>query len=96
VRPGQVAGSTHERVIVEDVKDAGYRLDDIVLTQLGFAAATAAAFAGPFATAPAVAEPASPPASTAVTVIVLLIRAATVLLATRALLVTVTVLVARI
>ena len=35
VRTGQVAGGAHEGVVVEDVEDAGYRLDDVVLTQFG-------------------------------------------------------------
>ena len=82
VRAGQVAGGAHEGVIVEDVKNAGYRLDDVVVAQFGVAT-----FApGALTTPPAIAEPAASPALTAFAVVVLLIRAAT-LLAARALLV---------
>jgi hypothetical protein len=77
VRTGQVAGGAHERVIVEDVKDAGDRLNDVVLTQFGVGAVSR-----PFAAAPAIAEPASPTALTPVTVVV-----AATLLAARALLI---------
>ena len=79
VRTGEVTGGAHERVIVEDVKDAGDRLNDVVLAQFGVGA-----IAGSLTPAPAVAEPASPPALTALTVVV---AAAPGLLATRALLV---------
>jgi hypothetical protein len=51
VRTGQVTGGAHERVIVEDVKDAGDRLNDVVLTQFGVSAVSR-----PFAAAPAIAS----------------------------------------
>ena len=37
MRTGQVAGGAHEGVIVEDVKDAGHRLNDVVFAQFGVA-----------------------------------------------------------
>ncbi len=83
MRTGEVAGGADERVIVEDVKDAGDRLDDVVLTQFGVGA-----FTGSFAAAPAVAEPASPPALTPLAIVILLVRA-TRLLSARALLINV-------
>src|SRR5262249_61719360 len=63
VRPGQVAGSPDERVVVQDVQDAGDRDEDVVLgdDRLGVAAVPltpAAAAAGPQPAAP----PAPPPA----------------------------------
>ena len=67
MRTGQVTGGAHERVIVEDVKDAGYRLNDVVLTQFGVGAV-----ARSFTAAPTIAEPASAPALTAVTVVVVI------------------------
>ena len=87
MRTGQVAGGADERVVVEDVEDAGYRLDDVVFTQFGVT--TAAAIAGPIAAAPAFPEPASAAAAAPVAVVVLLVlvRAAAVLLAARALLI---------
>jgi hypothetical protein len=92
VRTGQVAGRAHERVIVEDVKDAGYRLDDIVFAQFCVAATTFAA--GALAAPSPIPEPATAPTLAAVAVVVLLVvllvvRAATALLAARALLITV-------
>src|SRR5258708_15267177 len=78
MRAGQVTGRAHKRVIVEDVKDAGYRLNDVVLAQFGLGAVARA-----FAAALAIAEPASPPAPPPVAVVV-----ATRLLAARALLIT--------
>jgi len=80
VRAGQVTGGADKRVIVEDVKDPGDRLDDVVLPQLGVGAV-----ARPFAAAPAIAiaEPASAPAPTPVAVLVV----AATLLATPALLI---------
>jgi hypothetical protein len=78
VRTGQVAGGAHEGIIVEDVKNAGYRLDDIVLAEFGFGT-----IARPLTAAPAIAEPSAPPALTALAVLVV-----ATLLAARALLVT--------
>jgi hypothetical protein len=77
VRTGQVTGGAHERVIVENVKDAGYRLNNVVLTEFGVGAV-----ARSFTAAPAIAEPTSAPALAPVAVVV-----ATVLLAARALLI---------
>ena len=75
MRTGQVAGGTHECVIVQHVKDAGYRLDDIVLAQSASLPPPPPPSPDTFATAPAVAEPTSAPTPTAVSVVVLLVRA---------------------
>src|SRR4051794_32162740 len=88
VRAGQVPGGPHERVVVEDVEDAGDRDEDIVLGDLrlvgGDAGAGAASGGGALAaTALAVAVPATPaPAATvAVVVLVVPVLLAAVLLA---------------
>jgi hypothetical protein len=72
VRTGQVTGGAHEGVIVENIKDSGYRLHHIVVAQFGFGAA---ALARSFPAAPAVAEPASPPALTSIAVVVVIVTA---------------------
>src|SRR6185437_9911206 len=63
VRAGQVAGRAHERIVVEDVEDAGDRHEDVVLADhgLGFTAETLAAL--PRAGAAALTEPAAPTAA---------------------------------
>src|SRR6201999_2294796 len=61
VRTGQVAGRSHERVVVEHVEDARDGLNDVVFAQLGIAVATAAVTAA--LAAPAVTE-AAPAATT--------------------------------
>ena len=77
VGAGQIAGGTHEGVVVENVEDAGDRLDDVVLTQFGLTAADSVAAAGTFAAAPPIAEASPTATAAAVSVIV------TVVLTTR-------------
>src|SRR5690606_27272413 len=67
VRAGEVAGRADERVVVEDVEDAGDRLKDIVLADLGFARVRAAVAA--IASAATLAEATAPAAATAVVVV---------------------------
>ena len=83
MRAGEITGSTHERVIVEHVEDAGDWLNDVVFAQFGVTAA--AAVARPVAATPAFPESAASAAAAPVTVVVLLVRAAAVLLPARAL-----------
>ncbi len=65
MRAGQVAGGAHECVVVQHVEDAGHRLHDVVLAQIGLAAV-----GRPVTTALAVAEAAAPPALPTVAVVV--------------------------
>src|SRR5690606_28430457 len=58
VRPGEITGSPHERVVLQHVEDAGHRQQHVVLADLGLTAIAAPPVA------PAVAEPATPTAAT--------------------------------
>ena len=66
MRAGEVTGSAHECVVIQNVEDAGYRLDDVVFAQFGVTAA--AAVARPFTATPAFPE--SAPSATAAPVTV--------------------------
>src|SRR5690606_10605074 len=57
VRPGQVAGGAHERVVVQDIEDARDRLQNVVVPDLGLAGLAAALAVAATAT---LAEPATP------------------------------------
>ena len=74
VRAGQVAGGAHERVVVEDVEDAGDRDQDVVLGdhRLGF---VAEALAGARGCLGGVAVTAAPPAAAAAVVVVVEVTA---------------------
>ena len=67
VRAGQVARGPDERVVVEDVEDAGDRDQDVVLADLGQGVALARREAVPAAAAVAVAVPVAPAAAAAAT-----------------------------
>ena len=67
VGAGQISGGAHECVVVEDVENAGDRLDDIVLAQFGLAAALAGVA---LAAAAPIAEPPAAPAAAAVSVVI--------------------------
>ncbi len=70
MRSGEITGSAHKRVIVENVEDAGDRLNDVVFAKFGV---TTTAVARAITTTPALPESAPSSAAAPVTVVVLLV-----------------------